>query len=126
MQIFNKKDNNEIVNLVNDLKLIQERINILINEREKVSMPPLNSFITSYEKKEVLDYLIPITTGYYTLEDVKKDRINDKEKFLEGLKQIGTFLMSFSDGVEQYENISGQIKELKQQENAIKRKLGIT
>ena len=47
MQIFNKKDNNEIVNLVNDLKLIQERINILINEREKVSMPPLNSFITS-------------------------------------------------------------------------------
>ena len=125
MQIFNKKDNNEIVNLVNDLKLIQERINILINEREKVSMPPLNSFITSYATQEVLDYLIPITTGYYTLEDVKKDRINDKEKFLEGLKQIGTFLMSFSDGVEQYENISGEIKELKQQENAIKRKLGI-
>ena len=125
MQIFNKKDNNEIVNLVNDLKLIQERINILINEREKISTPPLGSSITSYEKKEILDYLIPITTGYYTLEDVKKDRINDKEKFLEGLKQIGTFLMSFSDGVEQYENISGEIKELKQQENAIKRKLGI-
>ena len=126
MWIFNKKDSNEIVNLVNDLQLIQNKINILINEREKISTPPLNSFITSYEKKEVLDYLIPITTGYYTLEDVKKDRINDKEKFLEGLKQIGTFLMSFSDGVEQYENISGQIKELKQQENAIKRKLEIT
>ena len=125
MQIFNKKDNNEIVNLVNDLQLIQNKINVLTNESEKISMPPLNSFITSYENKEVLDYLIPITTGYYTLEDVKKDRINDKEKFLEGLKQIGTFLMSFSDGVEQYENISGQIKELKQQENAIKRKLGI-
>ena len=126
MQIFNKKDSNEIVNLVNDLQLIQNKINILINEREKISTPPLNSFITSYEKKEILDYLIPIATGYYTLEDVKKDRINDKEKFLEGLKQIGTFLMSFSDSVEQYENISGQIKELKQQENAIKRKLGIT
>ena len=126
MQIFNKKDNNEIVNLINDLQLIQNKINILINESEKISTPPLNSFITSYEKKEVLDYLIPITTGYYTLEDIKKDRINDKEKFLEGLKQIGAFLMSFSDGVEQYENISGQIKELKQQENAIKRKLGIT
>ena len=125
MQIFNKKDNNEIVNLINDLQLIQNKINILTNESEKISTPPLNSFITSYEKKEVLDYLIPITTGYYTLEDVKKDRINDKEKFLEGLKQIGTFLMSFSDGVEQYENISGEIKELKQQENAIKRKLGI-
>ena len=126
MQIFNKKDNNEIVNLINDLQLIQNKINILINESEKISTPPLNSFITSYEKKEVLDYLIPITAGYYTLEDIKKDRINDKEKFLEGLKQIGTFLISFSDGVEQYENISGQIKELKQQENAIKRKLGIT
>lgn len=126
MQIFNKKDNNEIVNLINDLQLIQNKINILTNESEKISTPPLNSFITSYEKKEVLDYLIPITTGYYTLEDIKKDRINDKEKFLEGLKQIGAFLMSFSDGVEQYENISGQIKELKQQENAIKRKLGIT
>ena len=124
MQIFNKKDN-EIVNLVNDWKLIQKRINILINEREKISTPPLDSSITSYEKKEILDYLIPIVTGYYTLEDVKKDRINDKEKFLEGLKQIGAFLMSFSDGVEQYENISGEIKELKQQENAIKRKLGI-
>ena len=104
MWIFNKKDN-EIVNLVNDWKLIQKRINILINEREKISTPPLDSSITSYEKKEILDYLIPIVTGYYTLEDVKKDRINDKEKFLEGLKQIGTFLMSFSDGVEQYENI---------------------
>ena len=125
MQIFNKKDN-EIVNLVNDWKLIQKRINILINEREKISTPPLDSSITSYEKKEILDYLIPIVTGYYTLEDVKKDRINDKEKFLEGLKQIGTFLMSFSDDVKQYENISGEIKELKQQENAIKRKLGIT
>lgn len=125
MWIFNKKDN-EIVNLVNDWKLIQERINILINEREKISTPPLDSSITSYEKKEILDYLIPIVTGYYTLEDVKKDRINDKEKFLEGLKQIGTFLMSFSDDVKQYENISGEIKELKQQENAIKRKLGIT
>ena len=125
MWIFNKKDN-EIVNLVNDQKLIQERINILINEREKISTPPLDSSITSYEKKEILDYLIPIVTGYYTLEDVKKDRINDKEKFLEGLKQIGTFLMSFSDDVKQYENISGEIKELKQQENAIKRKLGIT
>lgn len=124
MQIFNKKDN-EIVNLVNDWKLIQERINILINEREKISTPPLDSSITSYEKKEILDYLIPIVTGYYTLEDVKKDRINDKEKFLEGLKQIGTFLMNFSDDVKQYENISGEIKELKQQENAIKRKLGI-
>lgn len=126
MQIFNKKDNNEIVNLVNDLQLIQNKINILTNESEKISTPPLNSFITSYEKKEILDYLIPIVTGCYTLEDIKKDRINDKEKFLEGLKQIGTFLMSFSDGVEQYENISGQIKELKQQENTIKRKLGIT
>ena len=125
MWIFNKKDN-EIVNLVNDWKLIQKRINILINEREKISTPPLDSSITSYEKKEILDYLIPIVTGYYTLEDVKKDRINDKEKFLEGLKQIGTFLMSFSDDVKQYENISGEIKELKQQENAIKRKLGIT
>lgn len=124
MQIFNKKDN-EIVNLVNDWKLIQERINILINEREKISTPPLDSSITSYEKKEILDYLIPVVTGYYTLEDVKKDRINDKEKFLEGLKQIGAFLMSFSDDVEQYENISGEIEELKQQENAIKRKLGI-
>ena len=81
MQIFNKKDNNEIVNLVNDLQLIQNKINILTNESEKISTPPLNSFITSYEKKEILDYLIPIVTGYYTLEDVKKDRINDKEKF---------------------------------------------
>ena len=125
MQIFNKKDN-DIVNLLNDLKLVQGRINTLINEAEKISTPPLYSFITSEEKREVLDYLTPIVTGMYTLEDIKKDRVTNTEKLLEGLKNIGIFLTNFSNSIEQYEDISGQIQDLKQQETLIKRKLGIS
>ena len=125
MQIFNKKDN-DIVNLLNDLKLVQGRINTLINETEKISNPPLYSFITSDERREVLDYLIPIVTGMYTLEDIKKDRVTNTEKLLEGLKNIGIFLTNFSNSIEQYKDISGQIQDLKQQETSIKRKLGIS
>lgn len=125
MQIFNKKDN-DIVNLLNDLKLVQGRINTLINEAEKISTPPLYSFITSEEKREVLDYLTPIVTGMYTLDDIKKDRVTNTEKLLEGLKNIGIFLTNFSNSIEQYEDISGQIQDLKQQETSIKRKLGIS
>ena len=125
MQIFNKKDN-DIVNLLNDLKLVQGRINTLINETEKISNPPLYSFITSDERREVLDYLIPIVTGMYTLDDIKKDRVTNTEKLLEGLKNIGIFLTNFSNSIEQYKDISGQIQDLKQQETSIKRKLGIS
>lgn len=125
MQIFNKKDN-DIVNLLNDLKLVQERIDTLVNEAEKISNPPLYSFITSEEKREVLEYLTPIVTGMYTLEDIKKDRVTNIEKLLEGLKKIGVFLTNFSNSIEQYEDISGQIQDLKQQEISIKRKLGIS
>lgn len=125
MQIFNKKDN-DIVNLLNDLKLVQNRIDILIDESKKISNPPLCSFITSDERREILDYLIPIVTGMYTLEDIKKDRVTNTEKLLEGLKNIGIFLTNFSNSIEQYEDISGQIQDLKQQETLIKRKLGIS
>lgn len=125
MQIFNKKDN-DIVNLLNDLKLIQNRIDILTDESKKISDPPLYSFTTSDEKRDVLDYLIPIITGMYTLDDIKKDRVTNVEKLLEGLKKIGVFLTNFSNSIEQYEDISGQIQDLKQQETSIKRKLGIS
>lgn len=125
MQIFNKKDN-DIINLLNDLKLVQNRIDILIDESKKISNPPLYSFITSDERREVLDYLIPIVTGMYTLEDIKKDRVTNTERLLEGLKNIGIFLTNFSNNIEQYKDISGQIQDLKQQETSIKRKLGIS
>ena len=123
MQIFNGT-NNKIISYVERLKIVQNKIRELVKERDKISVPPLSNLITA-QREDILDDLIPILTGYYSIEDVEKSNRKDKQLFLDTIKQIGLFLTNFSETTEQYKNILKEIKDLKQEEYELKKKIGI-
>lgn len=123
MQIFNGT-NNKIISYVGRLKIVQNKIRELVKERDKISVPPLSNLITA-QREDILDDLIPILTGYYSIEDIEKSNRKDKQLFLDTIKQIGLFLTNFSETTEQYKNILKEIKDLKQEEYELKKKIGI-
>ena len=123
MQIFNGT-NNKIISYVERLKIVQNKIRELVKERDKISVPPLSNLITA-QREDILDDLIPILTGYYSIEDVEKFNRKDKQLFLDTIKQIGLFLTNFSETTEQYKSILKEIKDLKQEEYELKKKIGI-
>ena len=123
MQIFNGT-NNKIISYVERLKIVQNKIRELVKERDKISVPPLSNLITA-QREDILDDLIPILTGYYSIEDVEKSNRKDKQLFLDTIKQIGLFLTNFSETTEQYKSILKEIKDLKQEEYELKKKIGI-
>ena len=123
MQIFNGT-NNKIISYVERLKIVQNKIRELVKERDKISVPPLSNLITA-QREDILDDLIPILTGYYSIEDVEKFNRKDKQLFLDTIKQIGLFLINFSETTEQYKSILKEIKDLKQEEYELKKKIGI-
>ena len=123
MQIFNGT-NNKIISYVERLKIVQNKIRELVKERDKISVPPLSNLITA-QREDILDDLIPILTGYYSIEDVEKSNSKDKQLFLDTIKQIGLFLTNFSETTEQYKSILKEIKDLKQEEYGLKKKIGI-
>ena len=123
MQIFNGT-NNKIISYVERLKIVQNKIRELVKERDKISVPPLTNLITA-QREDILDDLIPILTGYYSIEDVEKSNRKDKQLFLDTIKQIGLFLTNFSETTEQYKSILKEIKDLKQEEYELKKKIGI-
>ena len=123
MQIFNGT-NNKIISYVERLKIVQNKIRELVKERDKTSVPPLSNLITA-QREDILDDLIPILTGYYSIEDIEKSNRKDKQLFLDTIKQIGLFLTNFSETAEQYKSILKEIKDLKQEEYELKKKIGI-
>lgn len=123
MQIFNGT-NNKIISYVERLKIVQNKIRELVKERDKISVPPLSNLITA-QREDILDDLIPILTGYYSIEDVEKSNRKDKQLFLDTIKQIGLFLTNFSEMTEQYKSILKEIKDLKQEEYELKKKISI-
>ena len=123
MQIFNGT-NNKIISYVERLKIVQNKIRELVKERDKISVPPLSNLITA-QRKDILDDLIPILTGYYSIEDIEKSNRKDKQLFLDTIKQIGLFLTNFSETTEQYKSILKEIKDLKQEEYELKKKISI-
>ena len=123
MQIFNGT-NNKIISYVERLKIVQNKIRELVKERDKISVPPLSNLITA-QREDILDDLIPILTGYYSIDDVEKFNRKDKQLFLDTIKQIGLFLINFSETTDQYKSIIEEIKNLKQEEYEIKKKIGI-
>ena len=123
MQIFNGT-NNKIISYVERLKIVQNKIRELVKERDKISVPPLSNLITA-QREDILDDLIPVLTGYYSIEDVEKSNRKDKQLFLDTIKQIGLFLTNFSETTEQYKSILKEIKDLKQEEYELKKKIGI-
>ena len=123
MQIFNGT-NNKIISYVERLKIVQNKIRELVKERDKISVPPLSNLITA-QREDILDDLIPILTGYYSIEDVEKSNRKDKQLFLDTIKQIGLCLTNFSETTEQYKSILKEIKDLKQEEYELKKKIGI-
>ena len=123
MQIFNGT-NNKIISYVERLKIVQNKIRELVKERDKISVPPLSNLITA-QREDILDDLIPILTGYYSIEDIEKSNRKDKQLFLDTIKQIGLFLTNFSETAEQYKSILKEIKDLKQEEYELKKKIGI-
>lgn len=123
MQIFNGT-NNKIISQIERLKIVQNKIRELVKERDKISVPPLSNLITA-QREDILDDLIPILTGYYSIEDVEKSNRKDKQLFLDTIKQIGLFLTNFSETTEQYKSILKEIKDLKQEEYELKKKIGI-
>ena len=123
MQIFNGT-NNKIISYVEKLKIVQNKIRELVKERDKTSVPPLSNLITA-QREDILDDLIPILTGYYSIEDIEKSNRKDKQLFLDTIKQIGLFLTNFSETTEQYKSILKEIKDLKQEEYELKKKIGI-
>lgn len=123
MQIFNGT-NNKIISYIERLKIVQNKIRELVKERDKISVPPLSNLITA-QREDILDDLIPILTGYYSIEDVEKSNRKDKQLFLDTIKQIGLFLTNFSETTEQYKSILKEIKDLKQEEYELKKKIGI-
>ena len=123
MQIFNGT-NNKIISYIERLKIVQNKIRELVKERDKISVPPLSNLITA-QREDILDDLIPILTGYYSIEDVEKSNRKDKQLFLDTIKQIGLFLTNFSETAEQYKSILKEIKDLKQEEYELKKKIGI-
>ena len=100
MQIFNMINNNKTISYVERLKIVQNKIRELVKERDKISVPPLSNLITA-QREDILDNLIPILTGYYSIEDVEKSNRKDKQLFLDTIKQIGLFLTNFSETTEQ-------------------------
>ena len=124
MQIFNGTNNSKIISQIERLKIVQNKIRELVKERDKISVPPLSNLITA-QREDILDDLIPILTGYYSIEDVEKSNRKDKQLFLDTIKQIGLFLTNFSETTEQYKNILKEIKDLKQEEYELKKKIGI-
>ena len=124
MQIFNGTNNNKIISQIERLKIVQNKIRELVKERDKISVPPLSNLITA-QREDILDDLIPILTGYYSIEDVEKSNRKDKQLFLDTIKQIGLFLTNFSETTEQYKSILKEIKDLKQEEYELKKKIGI-
>ena len=124
MQIFNRINNNKTISYVERLKIVQNKIRELVKERDKISVPPLSNLITA-QREDILDDLIPILTGYYSIEDVEKFNRKDKQLFLDTIKQIGLFLINFSETTEQYKSILKEIKDLKQEEYELKKKIGI-
>ena len=123
MQIFNGT-NNKIISQIERLKIVQNKIRELVKERDKISVPPLSNLITA-QREDILDDLIPVLTGYYSIEDVEKSNRKDKQLFLDTIKQIGLFLTNFSETTEQYKSILKEIKDLKQEEYELKKKIGI-
>ena len=123
MQIFNGT-NNKIISQIERLKIVQNKIRELVKERDKISVPPLSNLITA-QREDILDDLILILTGYYSIEDVEKSNRKDKQLFLDTIKQIGLFLTNFSETTEQYKSILKEIKDLKQEEYELKKKIGI-
>lgn len=124
MQIFNGTNNSKIISQIERLKIVQNKIRELVKERDKISVPPLSNLITA-QREDILDDLIPILTGYYSIEDVEKSNRKDKQLFLDTIKQIGLFLTNFSETTEQYKSILKEIKDLKQEEYELKKKIGI-
>lgn len=124
MQIFNGINNNKTISYIERLKIVQSKIRELVKERDKISVPPLYNLITA-QREDILDDLIPILTGYYSIEDVEKSNRKDKQLFLDTIKQIGLFLTNFSETTEQYKSILNEIKDLKQEEYELKKKIGI-
>ena len=124
MQIFNGTNNNKIISQIERLKIVQNKIRELVKERDKISVPPLSNLITA-QREDILDDLIPILTGYYSIEDAEKSNRKDKQLFLDTIKQIGLFLTNFSETTEQYKSILKEIKDLKQEEYELKKKIGI-
>ena len=124
MQIFNGTNNNKIISQIERLKIVQTKIRELVKERDKISVPPLSNLITA-QREDILDDLIPILTGYYSIEDIEKSSRKDKQLFLDTIKQIGLFLTNFSETTEQYKSILKEIKDLKQEEYELKKKIGI-
>ena len=124
MQIFNGTNNNKIISQIERLKIVQNKIRELVKERDKISVPPLSNLITA-QREDILDDLIPILTGYYSIDDVEKFNRKDKQLFLDTIKQIGLFLINFSETTDQYKSIIEEIKNLKQEEYEIKKKIGI-
>ena len=124
MQIFNRINNNKTISYVERLKIVQNKIRELVKERDKISVPPLSNLITA-QREDILDDLIPILTGYYSIDDVEKFNRKDKQLFLDTIKQIGLFLINFSETTEQYKSILKEIKDLKQEEYELKKKMGI-
>ena len=131
MQIFNRINNNKTISYaerlnsyVERLKIVQNKIRELVKERDKISVPPLSNLITA-QREDILDDLIPILTGYYSIDDVEKFNRKDKQLFLDTIKQIGLFLINFSETTDQYKSIIEEIKNLKQEEYEIKKKIGI-
>ena len=124
MQIFNRINNNKTISYVGRLKIVQNKMRELVKERDKISVPPLSNLITA-QREDILDDLIPILTGYYSIEDVEKSNRKDKQLFLDTIKQIGLFLTNFSETTEQYKSILKEIKDLKQEEYELKKKIGI-
>ena len=123
MQIFNGT-NNKIISYVERLQIVQNKIRELVKERDKISVPPLSNLITA-QREDILDDLIPILTGYYSIEDIEKSNRKDKQLFLDTIKQIGLFLTNFFETTEQYKSILKEIKDLKQEEYELKKKIGI-
>lgn len=124
MQIFNGTNNNKTISYIERLKIVQSKIRELVKERDKISVPPLYNLITA-QREDILDDLIPILTGYYSIGDVEKSNRKDKQLFLDTIKQIGLFLTNFSETTEQYKSILNEIKDLKQEEYELKKKIGI-
>lgn len=124
MQIFNRINNNKTISYVERLKIVQNKIRELVKERDKISVPPLTNLIIA-QREDILDDLIPILTGYYSIKDVEKSNRKDKQLFLDTIKQIGLFLTNFSETTEQYKNILKEIRDLKQEEYELKKKIGI-
>ena len=77
MQIFNGTNNNKTVSYIERLKIVQNKIRELVKERDKISVPPLYNLITA-QREDILDDLIPILTGYYSIEDVEKSNRKDE------------------------------------------------